>query len=335
MEKIDYEKYLEVLRKRYNYNKKNIYAILKDLSEDEIVMAFADDKIYNYFLAIKEPDFLAMVFRMVPSSIQELIWNNTKYQKALLGISECSDEDLIEAIKNDTFYMEDEVTEENKNQEFCFSKSNIRQLEIFLKSIKSEKILYDLSHNMYFQAILVCGKKLPKSILSKIDAINLFNSIVNGSIYKIATSDSQRECLNFFKSIDTTMPFDEKKVDVECEDKEKYGTIRNEVKVCNFLSDDMTKRIETIRRLDEIIFKIQLESLKEVTSISLVDSSIKCAFYGDDWYVLINQDNEVFYDCTATISSKALQIMQATLSTVYEHLNKKDLNLWLLTLKNN
>ena len=97
----------------------------------------------------------------------------------------------------------------------------------------------------------------------------------------------------------------------------------------------MTKRIETIRRLDEIIFKIQLESLKEVTSISLVDSSIKCAFYGDDWYVLINQDNEVFYDCTATISSKALQIMQATLSTVYEHLNKKDLNLWLLTLKNN
>ena len=49
MEKIDYEKYLEVLRKRYNYNKKNIYAILKDLSEDEIVMAFADDKIYNYF----------------------------------------------------------------------------------------------------------------------------------------------------------------------------------------------------------------------------------------------------------------------------------------------
>ena len=79
------------LMKVYNYEKKKIYPILKDMSEEEKLIVLSDEDVLAKINLVDNNDVFKMIFRMSPSEVQELLWHNEKNQKKLLGITRISE----------------------------------------------------------------------------------------------------------------------------------------------------------------------------------------------------------------------------------------------------
>lgn len=168
-------------------------AMMKNLSNEEKIEVFSDSEVRKKMLQIINYDALSSVFRSVPSEIQEVLWENVDTQKVLLGLFTTSDEELIKLIKNKKFFNFQELVKKEKNGKFYYNSAKLRALEVLLRYVKSSKIIEDLTHNKYFQMILLCSKKVPDSLLAYVDVETLFNETIERDFYAFADKKLKSE----------------------------------------------------------------------------------------------------------------------------------------------
>lgn len=169
------EVYKSKLLKSYNLNRKQLYPLLKSMSEEDRNIVLNDEQVIDRIIKLEDSEILDLVFRMSPASIQEKIWQNDECQKKLLGIRKLDITDV--KFLNKTVY---------------FSKERLRRIQIFISEVKSPEILETLVDNVYFQIIVLFSKGLHKSVLDKINCCRLFDSTINNGIYDLASKANKR-----------------------------------------------------------------------------------------------------------------------------------------------
>lgn len=198
------------LKKGPYIEKKKLYPILKDATEEEIDEVFSDSDILDRIIHSKDDSIISMVFRYGGVKTQEAIWSDSKCQKILFGIGFTSDEELFKLIEENKFYHSTELEKKKKNGKFYFSKERMRIFELFMKTIKSKKILDSLTSNTYFQMIILFSKKTPSSVVSKINIPELFNNTVSGPLYRYALPRMKSSFCSFLNANEDSLllPFD-------------------------------------------------------------------------------------------------------------------------------
>ena len=167
------------LSKSYNYEKKKLYLILKGMSEEEKELVLSDEEVLRQINRIENNDIFDMIFRMTPESIQEILWERGENQRRLLGITNI---DFNDARK--------------LNSDLYFSKERLRRIQLFVKDIKSSKILEDLTGNRYFQIIILFSDKIPTSILESINISLLYDRTIQSGVYDLANHSHKRKWVN-------------------------------------------------------------------------------------------------------------------------------------------
>ncbi len=257
----------EKLTKSYTYEKKKIYEILKKLTPEEIEAIFYNDNVFNNILKINDYDFLFMIFRMVPASVQEKIWSYPKLQKLLLGLGSYSDDVLLEKAMANKFFYDKHLEKKDKRGEFYFSKEKVRNVELFLRSIKSEKILNDLVNNKYYQLIIFCSKKLPKAVLQRINIEELFNRTIDSDLYPVVSDKTKRSWCFFLNNNceKLLIPPDVSKLFTET----KKGYSYSDMSIGRILSSKLWSLGAEGRKL--VITKEQIASLNTIEVSILLD----------------------------------------------------------------
>ncbi len=187
MEAIMLEAVKEKWKKAPYLEKKKIYPILKDASQEEVDEIFSEEEILQKAIHSKDTNILSMIFRYGGSITQERIWQDSDNQKRLLGIGSINDETLLETIKANKFYHSTELEKKKKSGKFCFSKESVRIFEIFMRTIKSQSILDSLPSNPYYQMIILFSKKIPDKVIRRINVPKLFQDTVKSPFYQYAT----------------------------------------------------------------------------------------------------------------------------------------------------
>lgn len=185
--------------------KKKLYPILKDLDEDEIDEVFSDSEILDRVIKSHDNSILSMVFRYSGSKTQDKIWENAACQKKLFGMGNVSDDDLLNTIKINKFYYSTEPEKKKKQGKFYFSKEKMRIFELFMRTIKSKNILDSLVNNKYFQIIILFSKKVPTSVINKVNVPQLFRNTVSSDLYKYASSRQKSRYCYFLNGFDSSL----------------------------------------------------------------------------------------------------------------------------------
>ena len=88
-------------------------------------------------------------------------------------------------------------------RDYAFSEDNIRQLEVFLHTIKSPKVYEQLVESKFFQRIIaLCNdNQLKKSFFRGIDEVKLFNNIVSDDEIFKTRAPRRRNILTIFKNV--------------------------------------------------------------------------------------------------------------------------------------
>lgn len=183
--------------------------MINGLSNEEQIEVFNED-VLRRLERIADYDVLASVFRVVPSLVQEKMWESNYIQKILLGMETVSDEKLKQLISNKNFFNMQELSKKDKQGRFCYTPVKLRALEVLIRYIKNDKIKEDLHYNQYFHMIMLCSKKVPDSFYTLVDVEKLFYEIVNSDIYRLADGVGKRLWLqqingNFSKLL---LPYD-------------------------------------------------------------------------------------------------------------------------------
>lgn len=193
------------LKKGPFIEKKKLYAVLKDLEEDEIDLVFSDYEILNRIIRSSDDSILSMAFRYGGAKTQEKIFEDVTCQKRLFGIGNISDDILFETVKNNKFYHSTELEKKKKAGKFYFSKEKMRIFELFMKTIKSKKLLDSLVDNKYYQMIILFSKKIPASVISQVNIPALFNNTVSSDLYKYANSRQKSSFCYFLNGYHPTL----------------------------------------------------------------------------------------------------------------------------------
>ncbi len=175
MEVVKIEEYKSELLKSYNFNRKKLYPLLKAMSEEEKLVVLSDDEVINRIKKMEDDDVLGLFFKMSPAQIQELIFEDEECQRRLLCVENINLQDTRAL-----------------NKSIYFSKDRLRKIQIFIKEIKSLKILENIVNNVYFQAIVLFAKSIPSTILESINCTNLYNSTIASGIYDLASLINKR-----------------------------------------------------------------------------------------------------------------------------------------------
>lgn len=162
------EQKIKKLSKMYNYfDKKIAIKLLSSMSEEEKTIALQDTKVQNTILKISDVDILRTIFRKSPAFFQEVMFENEFIQDTLISPSRTLNRD--ELLKN------------YNKKDYTFSPESLRELEIFLHTIKSDKVHKQLIESKFFQRIIACcyGNQLSKSFFRGINEVKLFYNIIN------------------------------------------------------------------------------------------------------------------------------------------------------------
>lgn len=188
--------------------------LVKPLSMEERLLLFGDEEILEKIFELKDYDALAAVFRVVPADVQEKIWSSVPCQKVLLGIENCSDQQLLDLIKEQKFFKVQELSKKEKNGKFYYHSAKIRALEVLLRHVKTPKILDSLAYNPYFQMILLCGRKAASRLFAFVDVEILFNETIRSAAYQMVDNKTKSywcEQVNNYSS-KLLLPFDVKAI---------------------------------------------------------------------------------------------------------------------------
>lgn len=158
--------------------------MIRELSFEEQVELF-DDEMLKRLERVVDYDSMASVFRAVPASVQEKMWESEYVQKILLGIGNYSLQTIKDTIARGKFFSFQELAKKQKNGKFHYNSVKLRALEVLMRYIKSPKIMEQLHYNQYFQMILLCSKKVPESIYGYINEELIFYQIVRSDFYNL------------------------------------------------------------------------------------------------------------------------------------------------------
>lgn len=137
---------IDKLSKMYNYfDSKKAINILSEMTIEEARIVLLDKSVQDAIFKISDRETLREIFRKSPDFFQEIMFSNEKIQEI-----------LISPRKNLKFKDLTRLY----NKDIDFSEKEIRELDVFLHTIKSEKIYNDLIENKYFKMIvaLFCEK---------------------------------------------------------------------------------------------------------------------------------------------------------------------------------
>lgn len=184
------EQKINKLSKMYNYfgNKKAI-KILSSMSEEEKQIVLSDSTVQETILRIDDVDVLRTIFRKSPAFFQEVMFSNEKVQDILIAPKK--------SLKRKELF-----TNYNK-KDYVFSNDDIRQLEVFLHTIKSPKVYEQLVESKFFQRIIaLCyDKQLKKSFFRGLDEVKLFNNIVSDDEIFKTRFPRRRNILTIFNKV--------------------------------------------------------------------------------------------------------------------------------------
>ncbi len=178
------------LSKIYNYFEgKTAIKILSSMSVEEKQIVLSDPTVQETILRIDDVDVLRTIFRKSPAFFQEIMFSNEEIQDILIAPKK--------SLKRKDLFINYNI------KDYVFSSDNLRQLEVFLHTIKSPKIYEQLVESKFFQRIiaLCTDKQLKKSFFNGIDEVKLFNNIIfDDEIFKTKTP-RKRNILTIFNNV--------------------------------------------------------------------------------------------------------------------------------------
>lgn len=161
------EEKIKLLKTPNVFEQNKIYGLLKDVTEEEMNLVLSDPEVTQNILSIDNSDILKNIFRLVPASFQEVMVKKEEIAYLLIRPSK----------KLNYSYLRNNYN----SKSYSLTSKEVRQLQIFLKTIKSPDIFDSLVDNYYFQIIvcLLSENKIGKSFFNNIDIVKLYNNIIN------------------------------------------------------------------------------------------------------------------------------------------------------------
>lgn len=156
------------LSKMYNYFEgKKAIKIISSMTIEEAEIVLSNPKVQEIIFRIDDVDTLREIFRKSPAFFQEVMFSNEKTQDLLISPKK-------------SLKRKELITNYN-NRDFVFSEKEIRELEVFLHTIKSPKIYEQIVDSKFFQKIvpMFYEKQINKSFFRVMDVVKLFYNIIN------------------------------------------------------------------------------------------------------------------------------------------------------------
>lgn len=156
------------LSKMYNYFEgKKAIKIISSMTIEEAEIVLSNPKVQEIIFRIDDVDTLREFFRKSPAFFQEVMFSNEKTQDLLISPKK-------------SLKRKELITNYN-NRDFVFSEKEIRELEVFLHTIKSPKIYEQIVDSKFFQRIvpMFYEKQINKSFFKGMDVVKLFYNIIN------------------------------------------------------------------------------------------------------------------------------------------------------------
>lgn len=161
------EEKINLLKAPNVFEQNKVYGLLKDMTEEEMNLVLSNPEVTQNILSIDNSDILKNIFRLVPASFQEVMFKDEEIAYLLIRPSK----------KLNYSYLKNNYN----SKSYSLTTKEVRQLEIFLKTIKSPYVFASLVDNYYFQIIvcLLSENKIGKSFFNNIDIVKLYNNIIN------------------------------------------------------------------------------------------------------------------------------------------------------------
>ena len=159
--------------KHSGYRSGKATKIMYSLSPDEADILFHNEEVKKAIFNVTNPDVLRTIFKRVPDYLQEEMASN---QKIL---------NLLVSPRNSL--SPKELKEQYPKNDLVFQPEEVKKIEDFIHSIKSDKVREELIKNKTFHRfIMLCfDKQLRPSFFYGLDVKELFFNIINESdIYK-------------------------------------------------------------------------------------------------------------------------------------------------------
>lgn len=184
------EEKIKKLSKECNYSdSKTALKIISSLTSKEAEIVLGDPSVIHTILHIKDVDLLKTIFRNSPVFFQEIMFSDIKVQNLLLTPRK--------------YLTAERLEKEYNGRNFYFSDKEIRNLEVFLGTIKSPKVFDQLIENKFFQRILMCcnAKSVSQKMFRHIDEVKLFNNIISDSEIFDTKPSRKKNILELFNKI--------------------------------------------------------------------------------------------------------------------------------------
>lgn len=182
---------IQILGKRLNYvDSKKAINTLKKMNEEEKDIVLKNEKVKNVILSIKDTNILREIFSLVPAFFQEIMFDDEDIQNYLIA-------------PRPNLNKEKMFSNYNK-MDITFRQEEIRELEVFLKTIKSQKVRDKLIENKFFQMIIpLCFEtQLNRSFFSNLNTEKLFYNITSDDfIFNDTRAPRKRNVLNIFNKV--------------------------------------------------------------------------------------------------------------------------------------
>ena len=177
------EKEILALSRNYNFvennrvNRKAI-SILENLNEEEKEEVLKNAEVQKTILSIRKIELLREIFKLSPASFQEVMFDNQTIQNLLVCPRVSAD---LQKLKK-----------EFNNPDKVFRNEEIKKLEDFIHSIKSDKIREQLVANKMFQTVVaLCSpNQIERSFFQGIDTRRIFDNISSDPSFFFATKKS-------------------------------------------------------------------------------------------------------------------------------------------------
>lgn len=181
---------IDKLSKMYNYFEgKKAIKIISEMTPEEANIILLNSKVQDAIFKIDDVDTLREIFRKSPPFFQEVMFSNEKTQDLLISPKK-------------TLSRKELITNYN-NRDFVFSEKEIRELEVFLHTIKSPKIYEQIVDSKFFQRIvpMFYEKQITKSFFRGMDVVKLFYNIINDKEIFNTRKPRRRNIMEVFNKV--------------------------------------------------------------------------------------------------------------------------------------
>lgn len=181
---------IDKLSKMYNYFEgKKAIKIISSMTIEEAKIVLSNPKVQEIIFRIDDVDTLREIFRKSPAFFQEVMFSNEKTQDLLISPKK-------------SLKRKELITNYN-NRDFVFSEKEIRELEVFLHTIKSPKIYEQIVDSKFFQRIvpMFYEKQINKSFFRGMDVVKLFYNIINDDEIFNTRKPRRRNIIEVFNKV--------------------------------------------------------------------------------------------------------------------------------------